>query len=240
MKAAWRGVLLLLSTLSLWAWNPPASTRQLLVVVSDSWNAPNARLYRFEKSGKNWHKVGSDVSVKVGKRGMGWGRGLYVAPRAGEPRKREGDLRSPAGVFELPFLFGEGADHFRYPYRRMTRYSRCVDDGNSRFYNHIIDSRKVPHDYRSFEKMKFASGLYGLGIFVDHNPKRIPGAGSCIFLHIRKADGEATVGCTAMDRPRLFTVAKWLDPKKHPLLIQAPRSVIGRLLPDNLQLTLFR
>lgn len=228
---------LIAATLWLGAWDFPSSTRQILVVVSKGWNAPSAKLYRLEKRGKAWHRVGSAIAVKVGRNGMGWGRGVYTAAHPSEPRKREGDKRAPAGVFRLPFFFGEGPGRFDYPYRRMSERHRCVDDRRSRNYNRIIDGARAPRDYRSAEKMKFASGLYRYGIFVAHNPHNVPGAGSCIFLHIEKRNGAPTVGCTAMHESDLLRVMHWLDPAKHPLLIQAPRQAIDRLLPDNVQLT---
>jgi D-alanyl-D-alanine dipeptidase len=217
----------------------PADTRQLLVVVSPSWQADHGTLTRWERVGDRWHRIGRPVPVKLGRHGMGWGDGLFPAP-AGGPRKREGDGRSPAGVFGLPFLFGEGVSGFRYPYRRMNRFSRCVDDPRSRNYNRIVDSRRVPADYRSYERMKFLSGLYRYGIFVAHNPGRTPGAGSCIFMHIKRRDGKPTVGCTAMSSAAILQIMRWLDPRKHPLLVQAPREAIGALLPDNIQLTNLR
>ncbi len=177
----------------------------------------------------------------LGKNGLGWGRGLHGFRLGSGPVKREGDGRAPAGIFALSYLFGEGrGEGFLYPYRRMTESHRCVDDPRSRFYNRIVDSRRVPRDYRSSEKMKFSSGLYRYGIAVAHNPRNIPGAGSCIFLHIKKPGGQPTVGCTAMEEGDLLSIMRWLDPGKHPLLIQAHRKVIGRLLPTNLQLTRLR
>jgi D-alanyl-D-alanine dipeptidase len=122
----------------------------------------------------------------------------------------------------------------------MDRFSRCVDDPRSRSYNRIVDSRRVPVDYRSYERMKFPSGLYRYGIFVAHNPGRIPGAGSCIFMHIKRRDGKATVGCTAMSSGEIQRIIRWLDPAKHPLLVQAPREAIRGLLPDKIQLTNLR
>jgi D-alanyl-D-alanine dipeptidase len=156
------------------------------------------------------------------------------------PVKREGDGRAPAGVFALPFLFGEGADRFRYPYRRMGNAHRCVDDRRSRFYNRIVEQGKVERDWRSAERMKFPSGLYRYGIFVAHNPRNVPGGGSCIFLHIKKPSGKPTVGCTAMSRKELVTVMQWLDPALHPVLVQGPESAMKKLLPANLQLTQLR
>ena len=234
-------VWVVLLSVFLWSASPvPARSWQMLVVVSSDWKADHGRLYRFEREGTQWRQVGRSVPVKLGRNGMGWGRGLHGYRLGTGPIKREGDKRAPAGVFALPFLFGEGKDLFRYPYRRMTENHRCVDDGRSRYYNRIVDSRNAQKDYHSFEKMKFPSGLYRYGIFVAHNPKRIPGAGSCIFMHIVKPNGRATVGCTAMERGDLLKVMKWLDPSKHPVLVQGPRPVIGRLLPDNFQLTRLR
>ena len=221
-----------LSTLAVSAWKIPSSTQQLLLVLSPRWTASEARLYRLERRGVEWRSIGIPIPVKIGANGMGWGEGIAMAPRAGEPRKREGDRRSPAGVFALPFFFGESQSRFAYPYRRMDTYSRCVDDRRSRSYNRIVDRRKVPTDYRSFERMVFPGGLYRYGIFVAHNPRRLPGKGSCIFLHIRKKSGAPTVGCTAMSVENLLRVMHWLDAQKHPLLVQVPRPILPRLVPE--------
>ncbi len=218
----------------------PEGTSQLLIVTSDSWRSNHGVLSRWEKRGESWRQVGESVPVVLGRNGMAWGRGIDGKIAGRGPIKREGDKRSPAGIFELPFLFGEGVADFRYPYRRMTRFSLCVDDPRSRSYNRIVDRRKVSADYHSAERMKFPSGLYRYGIFVAHNPKRIPGAGSCIFLHIRKPGGAPTVGCTAMRQKELVQVMRWLDPRRHPLLIQAPREAIAPLLPGKLPLTKLR
>ena len=241
-RRAWRWLwgLGLSVTLSLAGGVVPPRTTQLLLVLSPGWKSDHGRLYRLERRGDCWKQVGRSVAVKLGKNGLGWGRGLHGFRLGDGPVKREGDGRSPAGVFALPFLFGEGADRFRYPYRRMNDRSRCVDDRRSRHYNRIVEKGRVFGDWRSAERMKFPSGLYRYGIFVAHNPRNIPGAGSCIFLHIKKPGGKPTVGCTAMSREELVEIMRWLDPRRHPLLIQAPRQVVGRLLPANLQLTQLR
>ncbi len=231
-------MLIFLMTLSVSAWKIPSATRQLLLVLSPTWRASEARLYRLERRGAKWRSVGTPIPVKIGANGMGWGEGIATAPRTGEPKKREGDRRSPAGVFALPFFFGESQSRFAYPYRRMDAYSRCIDDRRSRSYNRIVDRRKVPTDYRSFERMVFPSGLYRYGIFVAHNPRRLPGEGSCIFLHIRKKSGAPTVGCTAMRQKDLLRVMHWLDAAKHPLLIQVPRPILPRLVPELSRLSL--
>ena len=208
-----------------------SAARQLLVVQTSGWSASSGILQRYEKRSDRWQKAGKAIAVKVGKNGLAWGRGLHRIPRGSKRIKREGDGRAPAGIFRLPYAFGDRALSLSYPCHRMTRRHHCVDDSRSRYYNRIIDSRSVQKDYSSFEHMKFPSGLYRYGLFVDHNPQRIPGAGSCIFIHIQKKSGKPTVGCTAMKQPEILGILKWLDPKKQPLLVQAPRNEISRLLP---------
>jgi len=229
--------LIVATVISLHASSPYERSRQLVVVTSDGWKSPRGVLRRFEKHKGSWREVGRSIPVVVGKNGMGWGRGLHGYALGAGPKKREGDGRAPAGIFAMPFLFGEGVSRFRYPYRRMTRYHHCVDDSRSRYYNRIVDSREVERDYRSFERMKFPSGLYRYGIFVEHNRAQVSRGGSCIFLHIRKPSGAPTVGCTAMKQGDLVKLMTWLDPSAKPLLIQAPRGIIHALLPDNLRLT---
>lgn len=207
----------------------PSWCRQLLVVSTADWSASSGLLQRYEKRAGKWHKTGKRIAVKVGKNGLAWGRGLHTVPKHTKRIKREGDGRAPAGIFGLSYAFGDKALKLHYPYHRMTSTHHCVDDSRSRYYNQVIDSRKVRKDYRSFEPMKFPSGLYSYGLFVDHNPERMPRAGSCIFMHIKKKSGKPTVGCTAMGKPEILRILKWLDQHKRPLLVQAPKSVIGKL-----------
>jgi len=226
MSRVWLWVLL---SMVLFGAKIPATTQQLLVVSTSSWSASSGTLQRYTKNSGKWKKVGRSISVKVGKNGLAWGRGVHYIPKGAKHIKREGDGRAPAGVFRLPYAFGDKSIKIKYPYRKMSRANHCVDDSRSRYYNKVIDSRRAKKDYKSFEYMKFASGLYSYGIFVDHNPKRISRAGSCIFMHIKKKSGRATVGCTAMSKSEIIAILKWLDPKKKPLLVQAPKGVVKKL-----------
>ena len=63
---------------------------QLILVLSDGWNAPRGELHRYERQSGAWNEVGAPIEVALGKEGLAWGRGLHPAPPAGEPQKREG------------------------------------------------------------------------------------------------------------------------------------------------------
>lgn len=201
---------------------------QVLLVLTDGWDAVGGTLWRFERDGDGWRRVGDGVPVVVGHAGLAWGRGLHPAPPLGEPRKREGDGRGVAGVFRLGTAVGYAPDApagVTLPYRRATRTLRCVDDPASSHYNRVVDAATVPVDWKSAEKMRRRDALYRWLVVVDHNiqPAPEPGAGSCIFLHIWRAAGRGTAGCTAMAEGDLVTVMRWLKPEHRPLLVQLPR-----------------
>ena len=69
--------------------------------------------------------------------------------------------------------------------------------------------------------MKFPKDYYKYGIVVNHNhideAGAIKGAGSCIFIHIKKVP---TAGCTVMSESEMKEIIKWLDADKEPLLVQ--------------------
>ena len=206
-----------------------ARTRQCLVVVGDDWNSTTGILRAFERTGPAapWKKRGHNVPVMLGKKGFAWGRGLAGTDVEPGPRKVEGDNKVPAGIFQLGPAFGyappRDARWIRLRYVPSTERTEAIDDPRSRYYNQLVDRTKIAQpDWQTSEQMRRADHLYKWGIFVAHNPAAVPGAGSCIFIHIWKDPSTATVGCTAMAEPDLLGLLRWLDPKARPVLIQMP------------------
>ena len=147
----------------------------------------------------------------------------------GATNKKEGDDRAPAGIFRLTSAFGYAAARsaawVKLPYLALSKQIEGIDDPNSHYYNKLVDRSKVAEiDWRSSEQMRRDDALYKWGVIVDHNPAAIPGAGSCIFLHIWKNSSAPTAGCTAMAETDLLSLLRWLDPARHPVLIQMPRA----------------
>ncbi len=208
---------------------PP--TEQLIVVTTKNWSAPNGILQRYDKQGSVWHKTGKAIAVKLGRNGLGWGRGLHTIPKDAKIIKKEGDGKAPAGIFTLKQAFGYNPFVVSYPYEVYKTTDHCVDDVHSKFYNKIVDSTKVKVDYKSKEHMKFPKNYYKYGIVVNHNhideAGAIPGAGSCIFMHIKKVP---TAGCTVMNESEMKEIILWLDADKHPLLVQGTEEVVKGLL----------
>jgi len=208
-------------------------TKQLIVVTTPNFSSSSGVLQRYQKVGNKWQKVGKKLNIKVGKNGLAWGVGLHQIPKNATLIKKEGDGKAPAGIFKLGAAFGY--NHFKtvYPYKVYKEYHHCVDDIKSKYYNHIVNSHKIKKDYSSFEHMKFSKNYYKYGIAVLHNhfgKDAIRGNGSCIFIHIKSIP---TAGCTAIAKEQdIKELIKWLNPTLNPLLIQAPKTQIAKLLKE--------
>lgn len=207
---------------------PFAESLQALVVTTETAASVQGTAQRYERKAirSKWKAVGDDFPVVVGRGGLGWS--LDTAPEAVTDVKKEGDGRSPAGLFPLTFAFGrpDKPNEVKLSYSKLEEYSECVDDVSSRHYNKLVDRLKVGvFDWKSSEKMLEVGPEYDLGIFVAHNSYPVRrGDGSCIFLHIWKDATTGTSGCTAMQRDNLLKVLSWADPARKPYLVQLTRA----------------
>ena len=215
------------------ALHPLASSTQLVVVTTATWDTTGGTLQRYERgtTAGRWRPVGSREQIVVGRTGLAWDDGLRLA--ADTPVKREGDGRAPAGVFVLDTVFGfaprEGAGWIRLPYLPVTAQTECVDDVRSVHYNTVVYRGGVSSvDWTSSEPMRRIEE-YRLGVIVGYNVPPVAGRGSCIFLHIWAGAGIGTEGCTAMPERVLTELVLWLDRARRPTLVQLPEREYARL-----------
>jgi D-alanyl-D-alanine dipeptidase len=201
------------------------------VVLTDNWASVTGVMHAFERgeATANWKERGPGIAVVVGENGLGQGRGLVRLDFDEAPHKKEGDHRAPAGIFPLSSAFGyapaRSVAWVKLPYLALSKQVEGIDDPNSRYYNKLVVRSKVAKiDWRSSEQMRRDDILYKWGVVVGHNPSAIPGAGSCIFLHVWKSSSAPTAGCTAMPESDLVRLIRWLDPARHPILVQMPRA----------------
>jgi L,D-peptidoglycan transpeptidase YkuD (ErfK/YbiS/YcfS/YnhG family) len=78
---------------------------------------------------------------------------------------------------------------------------------------------------------------YKLGFVIEHNSAATVGAGTCIFVHLRRAPEATTAGGTAMDEPAMCKLLAWLRPEQHPVFVLPPLPQYERVkrmwnLPD--------
>ncbi len=188
-------------------------------------------LERYERAaGSTWTPVGAAIPVDIGRNGMAWGRGLQTMTEAG-PVKREGDGKSPAGVYRLGTAFGVAASlpagARDFPYLRTSPTTYCVEDARSTYYNQIVDSTRVtPPSLDQWSQMARPDGLFNWGVVVQQNaPETQKGSGSCVFLHVWRGPKRPTAGCTAMASDHIQEILRWLDPDLGPVLVQLPEPV---------------
>jgi len=207
--------------------------KQLLVVVADGWDNLQGTLYGFKKRHHKW-VLQFRNPVVMGSKGLGMGDGMIPIVIDNVPIKKEGDMKSPAGIFSIGTAFGY-ADHkqarwIKNPYVKATDTLICVDDMHSAYYNTLVDNNPAKIDWKSHEDMHRPDDYYKWGLFVNHNavnPK--PGDGSCIFIHIWANDHQGTAGCTAMKEDDLLRILHWIKARKHPMLVQLPKEEYNKL-----------
>jgi len=219
----------------------PANTTQLVVVVSENWDASSGQIYQFSRSaGQIWQQSGQIGTVDLGRNGTAWGLGLHPQQNIG-PQKQEGDGKAPAGLFHLSAAFGAlPSIATQMPYQQMSRFDFCIDVPTSPLYNQTVDVRRYRPEWTagSSEPMRRdlmtkPDAVYEQGLFIDHNfsdgEARQTGAGSCIFMHLKSPDGRKTAGCTALAPEHLIALLQWLKPKEQPLYLLLPVSEYRRL-----------
>lgn len=211
----------------------PATVQQLILVLADNWDNFRARVYLCDQIFGTW-RVNQSFPAVCGQNGMAWGLGLYPASLALQPQpgKREGDCKSPAGIFQLGACMGyapELVDNSSWSYQQLTTTMQGVDDPKSQYYNRVMERASLEKlggvDWNSHEVMRRADGLYKWLLVINHNPDNIPGYGSLIFLHLWKNEASGTAGCTALAENAFRKILSWLDPAQGPLLVQLPRTV---------------
>ncbi len=213
-----------------------ADSLQAVVVTIKDWNTLQGTAQLFERidTNSNWTPKGAKFPVVIGKNGLAWSEEFaYLLSEKPQNFKREGDGKSPAGVFDLTSAFGSNAkpDFVKLPFTKLEKSTECVDDTKSASYNKIVDRFKIGNfDWQSSEKMLEIGAQYDLGVFVAHNSNPVKkDNGSCIFLHIWKDETTGTAGCTAMKRENIEQILSWLDADKKPVLIQFPTAEYEKL-----------
>ncbi|QWT20275.1 L,D-transpeptidase family protein [Bacillus sp. NP157] len=233
------GLLALSLTASAGAFQAPAAwsvSRQMVVVTTDGWDANLGTLRTYVREGGAWKAVGDPSPVTIGKQGSAWGVGLSPA-QANGPQKKEGDGRSPAGVFRIGKAFGYAENNpTALPYTGLTASDYCVDVDGSPYYNQLIDADKVGAKAveGATEPMRRdlhfnGDHAYRIGFVIEHNPDGKKGQGSCIFAHLWRTPTTGTAGCTAMADATMERLLAWLDPKKNPVFVLLPKTEYARL-----------
>ena len=185
-----------------------AVTRQVVEIRPSVQGNYKAKLTAWTYAGGIWIKTFGPWPVVIGRNGF-----------AGAHEKREGDGKTPSGVYPIGLAFGK-EDRLRTGlfYRRTMEDDIWVDDVTAVQYNRWA---KLPTGVLSYEKMRRTDGLYDLGAVIEYNTDPVvPGYGSAIFIHIWRDHGhKPTAGCVALDAGRLRLLLEWLRSDMNPRIV---------------------
>lgn len=187
------------------------SPQKIILVLSSNWVSPHATLSFWQKLEKNiWKKQEKNYTVSIGRNGLGLGdewSNYKIGLNA--PIKKEGDGKTPLGLFLLGRKFGkQPAEIFNQQenYLLLNQGTECVDDVESPYYNQIVETTQgnllVTKNWKSSEAM-MKEPLYDQGITVNYQSSASRKAGSCIFIHLEDSKKTGTSGCIAMDKKLL-------------------------------------
>ncbi len=174
-----------------------AGAQKLILITTAGMSTRFALMRRFERNRDGaWEPRGNATPSVVGSNGLGWGLTWRKAAGSGEPLKREGDGKTPAGIFRLGSAFGFGASSLPGYIHLRAGETFCVDEPASPHYSRIVPQRTAGPG-TSGERM-WSIPLYRLGFVIDYPTSGAERGGSCIFLHIWRSKETGTAGCVAM------------------------------------------
>ncbi|NTW16626.1 MAG: L,D-transpeptidase family protein [Syntrophaceae bacterium] len=178
----------------------------------------SVQVIALEKKNDRWQGPFLPMEGMIGRKG-------FAPP--GE--KREGDGRTPSGIFPLGTVFGyEHSFPTMMPYRQVTTDDLWVDDIHAADYNRLV--KRGSTRASSFEVMKRDDDLYKYGIVVEYNTDPvIKGYGSAIFFHLWRGKGTPTEGCIALSEEDLMRILRWLNPEAKPLAVMGTDVTIDNL-----------
>ena len=143
---------------------------------------------------KNLYYLNHKIKCAIGKNGI-------------TKNKKEGDLKTPSGIFKLKKLFyrKDRVKYFKTTLKKnyIKKNIGWCDDSNSIYYNREI---KFPFN-GSAEKLWRKDNIYDLIVVLNYNFNPvIKHKGSAIFLHICKKNYEPTKGCIAINKKDMINL----------------------------------
>lgn len=176
----------------------PADSSEVVEVVGAGADSPNSTVVLYQLTADGWEA------------GARWP--AHNALHGWTKRKRQGDLRSPIGVFGLTDAGGRDADPgSKLPYFRSAEFA--------------IGGR-------GFEGEPLA-GAFDYVIAINYNRKTGVSPlddtyplgwekGTGIWIHVDH--GGPTHGCVSIPRPDMVTLLGALDPARHPVVVMGDRA----------------
>ncbi len=171
------------------------------VVLVEYIDKCNANLSLFEYENNNWNK---QLNVPA-----------YVGINGVTVEKREGDGKTPLGLFKLNRAFGiKDNPGTEFKYQKLSGNEYWIDDINSNNYNKLVYDNIIKE---SSEHLIKEQPMYNYSIVIEYNTDNIiKNLGSAIFLHV--SNNKGTAGCVSVEENYMIDILKWVKPNKKPYI----------------------
>lgn len=176
--------------------NIPADS-QVLITLAGSRTSDTGELNVYTKGDDGaWKTVYAGIRAKYGM------NGLY--------KEKEGDSKTPVGVFKMntPFGIADSVEGFPDNYIKVDPDMYWNGDSASDRYNKLVNAKEyTAFDRSASEHLINYSGYYDYCIDTGYNYEGMPYLGSAIFLHCVVND-EHTHGCIAIPKEHMTEIMK--------------------------------
>ena len=153
-----------------------------------------AELFLYQKSASGWN-LHLSCPAFIGQNGLG--------------KEKEGDRKTPIGIFDLPVAFGINDDPgCKIPYVKVD--ANLYWCGDEAYYNQMIDITRMPHCCQG-EHLIDCAPQYHYAMFISYNQEGIYGKGSAIFLHCT-GENPYTAGCVAVSEEHMKNILQTVSP----------------------------
>jgi L,D-peptidoglycan transpeptidase YkuD (ErfK/YbiS/YcfS/YnhG family) len=195
---------------------PPTTTQVVRTVRTDQWcvDVWCTRTEAWERVDDRWRLVPrADGRPAVFRSAIG--------PH-GFGKQREGDGRTPSGVYRIVITTSTGdSAPGRMPWRRRLPTS-VVSESPGPDYNTWLERPQVTSGDRPAMRYGFLVDYNHPRLTAGAGPAPVPGAGSGIFFHTSRPghDFEPTLGCVRVGIPdQMRWIDQWLDPTANPRVV---------------------
>ncbi len=190
-------------------------SEQLVIVETANYESTTGTLSTWAKEDGVWINHWEAIPINIGKTGF-----------AEPDEKREGDGKSPSGIYPLGPAFGYEADlDTELEFIALDDQHYWMSAPDSATYNQLLHYQPAT---KEAEIMRRSDELYRYGLVVQYNMAPVvPGHGSAIFLHVQRGPGKPTLGCVSMEQQRMADLIEWLRPASDPLILMGPSSLLN-------------
>ncbi|MCR3760489.1 L,D-transpeptidase family protein [Clostridium felsineum] len=192
---------------------PLKNSSQAVIVETPSEASTIIKLKAYEKDNSNaWH-------LKFITNGVVGVKGISL-------NKKEGDLKTPEGIFSFLFEFGSApSPGTKMEYRQIHNGDYWCSVPNAKEYNTLVTykGKSSPDSYFGHGNYQnlYTNKCYKYAAAINYNygTNKTIGNGSAVFLHIQPPNGGGTPGCVGIPENTLVQILQWMNPSKNPRIV---------------------